>query len=325
MGPSYKFLFSETDFDRSTKIRENPSELKRLINNPKTKHILLWRGKVLFDFSSENPCIGLLSHNDKFWNASNNTNRDHGNFLGFTNETALFYHDIPDWNNLEVDEQTLTGFSDETRTHHPALPNNFSFCELRSLMTLITKSDASVLASAKGIYEWNKINYFCNKCGTKTIPTLSGWEKVCDVCNTKHFPRTDPVVIMMVYHKEMALLARSAAWPKRMFSCLAGFMEPGESIEAAVSRETFEETGILVKNSKYVTSQPWPFPSSLMIGCIAEAKSYEISIDEDELEDARWFSRKEINQALKSKDKWWPAREGSIARFLINQWVEGNI
>ena len=129
----------------------------------------------------------------------------------------------------------------------------------------------------------------------------------------------------MVYHKDRALLARSPAWPKGMFSCLAGFMEPGESIEAAVSRETFEETGILVKNSKYVTSQPWPFPSSLMIGCIAEAKSHEISIDEDELEDARWFSRKEISQALKSKDKWWPAREGSIARFLINQWVEENI
>ena len=129
----------------------------------------------------------------------------------------------------------------------------------------------------------------------------------------------------MVYHKDKALLGRSYAWPKGMFSCLAGFMEPGESIESAVSRETFEETGVLIKNIKYVTSQPWPFPASLMIGCMAEAKSYTISIDKDELEDARWFSKKEISQALKCKGEWWPAREGSIARFLINQWVDGNI
>ena len=102
-------------------------------------------------------------------------------------------------------------------------------------------------------------------------------------------------------------------------------MEPGESIDAAVSRETFEETGILIKHSKYVASQPWPFPASLMIGCIAEANSDVISLDKDELEDARWFSKKEIIQALKSKGEWWPARKGSIARFLINEWVDGNI
>ena len=126
----------------------------------------------------------------------------------------------------------------------------------------------------------------------------------------------------MIHHQDKALLGRSPNWPKGMFSCLAGFMEPGESIEAAVARETYEEAGVLVTNIKYVTSQPWPFPSSLMIGCMAEAKSLKISIDPEELEDARWFSKKELRQAISTRGQWWPAREGSIARFLINQWID---
>ena len=174
MVSSYKFLFSETNFDRASKIRENSSELKRLITNPKTKHILLWRGKVLFDFSSQDPHIGLLSHNHQFWTSVNNTSIDHGFFLGFLDQTAFFYHKIPDWNDLETSNLNSTAFSDNTRNHHSALPNNFAFCELRSVMTLITKTDASILASAKGIYEWNEISHYCNKCGSKTIPTLSG-------------------------------------------------------------------------------------------------------------------------------------------------------
>ena len=128
----------------------------------------------------------------------------------------------------------------------------------------------------------------------------------------------------MVSHKEKALLGRSSMWPKGMFSCLAGFMEPGESIEAAVARETYEETKISVKNVKYVISQPWPFPASLMIGCTAEATSNTIKLDNDELEDARWFHKEEVRQAMEHKAHWMPAREGSIARFLISQWVDNN-
>ena len=322
MYPNNNFLFSETNFNRLTKIRENSTALDNLIKDPKTKHILLWRGKILFDCSSNIPRLALISNDNNFWDDFNNINIQQGNFIGFQNNTAIFYHNIPDWNELEATKLQLANFSDNSRNYHPSLPNNFAFCELRSLMTLITKADATVLASVKGIYEWNKINNYCCKCGSKTKPTQSGWEKICNHCNLKHFPRTDPVVIMMVYHKERTLLGRSSMWPKGMFSCLAGFMEPGESIEVAVARETYEETGVTVKNVKYVTSQPWPFPASLMIGCTAEATSHKIAIDKDELEDARWFDKKEVRQAMDHKTQWWPAREGSIARFLISQWVD---
>ena len=322
MAPNNKFLFSETNFNRFTKIRENSTLLDNLIKDPNTKHILLWQGKILFDCSSSIPRLGLISHDNKIWNDFSDINILHGNFVGFQDNTAIFYHNIPDWNELEVKKLKVINFSDSSRNHHPSLPNNFAFCELRSLMTLMTKSDATILASVKGIYEWNKKNNFCCRCGSKTNPTLSGWEKICNNCNLKHFPRTDPVVIMMVYRKEKALLGRSAIWPKGMFSCLAGFMEPGESIETAVARETYEETGVSVKNVKYIASQPWPFPASLMIGCTAEATSDKLSVDTDELEEARWFHKEEIRQAMDCKAQWWPAREGSIARFLISQWVD---
>lgn len=321
MKPNNKFLFFETNFDRSTKIRSNASELGRLINDPKTKHILLWKGKVLFNLSSDIPQLAPVNCNNKIWNNVNTLDIEHGSFIGFQDKQAIFYHIIPDWNDKESDKIKVASFSDESRHYHPELPDYLAFCEVRSLMASITETDAKIIASVKGIYEWNKAQQYCNNCGAKTIQILSGWEKKCSSCNTKHFPRTDPAVIMMIHHNNKALLGRSPIWPKGMFSCLAGFMEPGESIEAAVARETYEEAGVLVTNIKYVTSQPWPFPSSLMIGCMAEAKSLNISIDTDELEDARWFSKEEIRQAISTRGQWWPAREGSIARFLINQWI----
>ena len=188
-------------------------------------------------------------------------------------------------------------------------------------MTLITKTDATVLASVKGIYEWNKINNYCCKCGSNTTPTLSGWEKICDHCKLKHFPRTDPVVIMMVSHKEKALLGRSSMWPKGMFSCLAGFMEPGETIEQAVSRETFEESGIIVSDVKYLASQPWPFPSSLMLGFAGKAESVDLSVNTNEVEMARWFTREEIN--IFDGDNFHLPRKLSISRRLIDDWLLG--
>ena len=325
MTPNNNFLFSESNFDRSTKTRELPSKLSLLKLDPQTKHILIWKGKVLLDFSLEVPTVGFLSHNDSFWNDSDLFKVNHGQFLGYRDKIPVFYHNISAWVDPEADNLHLKAFSDETRNYHPALPSSYVFCELRSIMAILPKIDAAMLASVKGIYEWNLVNNFCNKCGHPTVTAHSGWEKICNSCNSKHFPRTDPVVIMLVYKDESLLLGRSSAWPKGMFSCLAGFMEPGESIEAAVARETFEETGVLVDDVRYITSQPWPFPASLMIGCIAKATSNNIIMDQDELEDARWFHKNEVYDAIKKKGDWWPAREGSIARYLINQWVSNDV
>ena len=153
-------------------------------------------------------------------------------------------------------------------------------------------------------------------------PADGGWRRSCPACGAQHFPRTDPVVIMLILHGNSVLLGRQAAWPPGMYSLLAGFMEPGESIEAAVRRETLEETGIAVGRVEYLASQPWPFPSSLMIGCRGEALTREIDRDLAELEDARWVTREQTVAALAGDDPdLRPARRGSIARFLIERWL----
>ena len=151
---------------------------------------------------------------------------------------------------------------------------------------------------------------------------MAGWQRSCPACNTQHFPRTDPVVIMLVTRGNNLLLGRNAAWPEGMYSLLAGFIEPGETLEAAVRREVFEETGITTGTVRYLASQPWPFPASLMFGCIAEATSDEITIDPAELEDALWVSREDLLEIMSGvHPRINPSRKGAIAQFLIANYL----
>jgi NAD+ diphosphatase len=154
------------------------------------------------------------------------------------------------------------------------------------------------LAEAKAILGWHARHRFCPNCGAATVPAQAGWRRDCPVCKAEHFPRTDPVVIMLPIKGERCVLGRSPRFPPTMWSCLAGFCEPGESIEEAVRREVAEEVGLLCAQVRYFASQPWPFPSSLMIGCHAEAVSEDVVIDESEIEDARWFDRAELKSML---------------------------
>ncbi len=171
---------------------------------------------------------------------------------------------------------------------------------MRSLMIEggLTQERLSILAQARSILHWHERHSFCANCGAKSLMADAGYKRVCLTCKTEHFPRTDPVVIMAVRHGDQILLGRQASWPPNMYSALAGFMEPGETIEQAVAREVLEEAGIKVGAVSYVTTQPWPFPSSLMIGMIAEATTTEMKLDPAELEDARWFSRADIEMML---------------------------
>jgi NAD+ diphosphatase len=154
------------------------------------------------------------------------------------------------------------------------------------------------LAEAKAILGWHARHRFCPNCGAATVLVQAGWRRDCPVCKTEHFPRTDPVVIMLPIRGDRCVLGRSPRFPPTMWSCLAGFCEPGESIEEAVRREVSEEVGVSCARVRYFASQPWPFPSSLMIGCHAEAVSDEVVIDESEIEDARWFDRAELKSML---------------------------
>ena len=168
--------------------------------------------------------------------------------------------------------------------------------DLRSLAVQgrLPAPELGQLAQAKSLLHWHARHGFCAQCGTRTNVAAAGWKRICEACGAQHFPRTDPVVIMLVLDGERCLVGRQSRFNPGMYSALAGFVEPGETIEAAVRREVAEESAILVGEVTYYASQPWPFPASLMMGCFAQALSSEITVETSELEDARWLTRTEV-------------------------------
>jgi len=191
------------------------------------------------------------------------------------------------------------------------------------LLAQMHEADAPLFAAAMSLARWHSRHRFCANCGHATEIIRGGWSRSCPACSAEHFPRVDPVVIMLVEHDGKLLLGRQSHWPEGRYSALAGFVEVGESVEAAVIREVKEEAGIDVGSVRYVASQPWPFPSSLMIACKAEASTPELKIDTTELEDARWFTRDEIQRAVDgSKDAPFGAPpRTAIARTLLEHWL----
>ncbi|MBI0535702.1 NAD(+) diphosphatase [Roseomonas sp. KE2513] len=205
----------------------------------------------------------------------------------------------------------------------PLLPEGYgSFHDLRAVAGLLPPGEASMLAHARGLMHWRTRHRFCGVCGQPCEPRSAGNAMSCTGCGAQHFPRTDPAVIMLVVDEDRVLLGHSTRFPNStMYSTLAGFVEPGESLEEAVRREVHEETGVRVGEVFYHSSQPWPFPASIMLGFHAEALSQEITIDPAELRDARWFTRDEIRNP-ESAGFSLP-RVDSIARRLIEDWLQG--
>src|SRR5690348_13525640 len=199
--------------------------------------------------------------------------------------------------------------------------------DLRSIAVqgLVAPEHLPPIAEAKAILHWHARHRFCANCGAATETLDAGWRRDCPNCKAQHFPRTDPVVIMLAIDGDNCLLGRSPRFVQNMWSCLAGFVEPGEAIEDAVRRETVEEAGIVCGRVRYFASQPWPFPMSLMIGCFAEARSRDITIDITELEGARWFSRGEVADMLmrRHKDGLTTPPPAAIAHHIVRAWVEG--
>ncbi|MEP5762078.1 MAG: NAD(+) diphosphatase [Litoreibacter sp.] len=312
--------FGGSGLDRAAHLRRDSKAITDMKANPLARAMPFWRGKPLV-VGEDRGTGGWLKMSDTILS-------DHPSdqiFLGIDEGAPRFAQDVSAWEPPEIAE-TVDAFLDPSEQHHPSLPKDHVFAELRSIMSHLTPRDAELIVSAKAVMNWHALNPFCSKCGQPSNVALAGWQRVCPSCDAYHFPRTDPVVIMLITHGNSCLMGRSPNWPDGMYSCLAGFIEPGETIEAAVRRETFEETGVHVGQVNYLASQPWPFPASLMMGCHGEATSTEITVDPHEIEDAMWVTREEMMETFAGDNpKMKPAREGAIAHFLLLNWIKSTL
>ena len=194
--------------------------------------------------------------------------------------------------------------------------------QLWSLMSTLQPDDLAIYGGARSLADWHARHRFCAQCGGDTRLAKGGWQRNCTACEASHFPRTDPVTIMLVEHEGRLMPGRGPGWPEGRFSALAGFVEPGESIEEGVVREVLEEAGVRVRDVTYVASQPWPFPSQLMIGCHSHADSDELTIDETEMAEVEFFTREQVGAALEGSGPFVAPPPHAIAHHLLQWWME---
>lgn len=310
--------FGGAGLDRAGEVRSDPAALAAAQAAPSSRTMALWRGKPLIADRGLGGLMLLPMDHPIFEQAS-----EARILLGRDERGAyLFAADLSDWEPEESDAAQMGNFLDRSLQAHPAVPDG-AFAELRLVMAAqLDPMEAELVASALANFNWHRSHMFCSKCGKPSQMALAGWQRICPACGSEHYPRTDPVVIMLITHGNSVLMGRSPGWPEGMYSLLAGFVESGEPIEGAVRREAFEETQVRVGEVEYLASQPWPFPNSLMFGCWGAALSTEITIDPKEIEAARWFTREEILSAFAGQNpEMLPARKGAIAHFILRNWL----
>jgi len=266
--------------------------------------LAIWNGKPLIEAGPDGPRVAYLPAAMAEDLAGG---RERLLFLGLWKGAAIFAVDIEGAADPAVGP--LQGFGD--------------FQDLRAVSLKLARTDAAIAATAKQMFEWRRRHRHCASCGQPSEVADGGWKRVCPSCEIEHFPRTDPVVIMLAVHKDRCMLGRQAAWPAGMFSCLAGFLEPGETIEEACARELMEEAALEATHVRYHSTQPWPWPSSLMIGLIAEVAHDQAAPDQTELSEVRWFTKQEARDLVAGKLPGVSAPGGmAIGQALVRAWSE---
>ena len=299
--------FAGNPLDRASEKRTDIDWMSARLNDPESLAIAIWNGRPLVeDAASGKPAVQIayLPISLARMVAAGD---ERVLFMGLWKETAVFAIDLE--SSADPTDGPLSGFG--------------RFEDLRGVAMTLPASDAAILATAKGVFEWRRKHGFCSACGQPTIAVDGGWKRLCESCRTEHFPRTDPVVIMLPTFGEKCLMGRQAIWPKGMFSALAGFLEPGETIEEACAREVKEEAALTATAVVYHSTQPWPYPNSLMIGLFAEVADDKAVADQAELDEVRWFTREETRALLKGEIPGVFAPPPlAIAHQLIKTWSE---
>jgi NAD+ diphosphatase len=312
-APRPRIAYCAYPLDRASHLRRDAARLAAAESASSTRVVPVWRGRNLIG-GGDSPALAALAGEPARRVLAATRARV---FLGADDEGAWFAADLS-----EIAEADLAGIL-------AGAPEGAAFQELRAAGALMAGGDAALLACARGLVHWHGTSRFCGACGAPTESRDGGHARRCTdaACGRDHFPRTDPAVIMLLTRpapprkpdEGRCLLARQPHWPEGMYSALAGFVEPGEGLEAAVAREAMEEVGLGLAALSYRASQPWPFPASLMLGFRAEAAGDVIRRDEKEIADARWFTRAELKTLPQGDLKL--SRPDSIARFLIEEWL----
>ena len=300
-------FYAGSGLDRATHLRGDRAWLEARLRAHNSRFVPVWRSRNLIAADAE----GRELPEPVFLDAAAASQLIEPDapivLLGLDSDVAYFAIDL---SHIDAPE---TG---------PAIAPNSVFTDLRSVGPMMGRHRGALLAYARGMLTWHRRHRFCGSCGGATASIEGGFQRICrnPECGQHHFPRTDPAVIMLVVDGERCLLGRQPRWPAGMYSTLAGFVEPGETLEEAVAREVKEESGVNVRRVRYHSSQPWPFPTSLMLGFYADAASREIALNDGELEDARWFDRAWL-VANNGKNGFFLPRPDSIARRLVNDWL----
>ena len=309
---NYPHIFSGNPLDRGETQRRDEEWITKTAQDPNSRFLPMWGPKVLITEHSDRSGHGLgwLTMQDLKQAGINSTVM----LLGMMDGTAYYAVDL---SQQETAGEQLQGL------------NGYYFEDARNAAEqLLAGPDSGILAQGRAQINWHNRHGFCSVCGHETVVQRGGQKRVCPGCKAEHFPRVDPVIICLVTDGERCLLGQSRGRLARMnrYSALAGFVDQGESIEEAVAREIMEEAGLQVRNVRYHSSQPWPFPSSLMMGCHAEAATTEINMDPEEMTDVKWFGRQEVLQALAGEnEQLLLPGPVAIAHHLIKTWANGEV